>query len=620
MGAGIDKLFLDFQAALAGRYSLERELGRGGMGVVYLAREIRLDRPVAIKLLPPALALHQPLRERFLREARIAAHLSHPHIVPIHAVDEVGDFVFYAMAYVEGETLAQRIDARGPLPPHEAARVVREVAWALAYAHQKGVVHRDIKSENILLESETRRALVADFGIASLRDARGATGPEDVVGTPAFMSPEQAAGEPMDGRSDLYSLGVVAFHALTGELPFTGRTAAAVMGQHLGTVAPDVTDLAPATPNGLARAIARCLSKAPAERFQSGEELAEDLSGMFERSRDVPVAVRSFLRSVPRRLAVLAVGIALLVPIVQGAVDYEPVIGIVIGVALLFVVRKFAGGALVELVRGLSRVGYGYDDVVQAVRHDVERRREELAFQSRDGPERWVLVRSLLSAGLAVLLFVVESVLDAVPPTTFDRLLIAGLAIVGGSGLVVYWRRDLWTESVARFWTGFPGRWIFRWAGVAPGPTQPAASSRTEVAIGAAAEALFAGLPRDAQRALGDLPAVVRRIETWVVEARRRVDEADAALGSIAASPAQGLSRAQLAAVVADLRVAKEAASRRQGELITALETIRLDLLRLRAGTGSVESITAAIGAAERIGQAADRAIVAQEAAALRRA
>src|SRR6188768_290196 len=153
--AVIDPLFLSFQSAVAGRYSLERELGRGGMGVVYLAREVRLDRPVAIKLLPPELAAQERLRDRFLREARTAARLSHPYIVPIHAVDEAGDFVFYVMAYVDGETVAERVAARGPIAPHEVARILREVAWALAYAHAQGVVHRDVKPANILLERGT---------------------------------------------------------------------------------------------------------------------------------------------------------------------------------------------------------------------------------------------------------------------------------------------------------------------------------------------------------------------------------------------------------------------------------------------------------------------------------
>ena len=163
----LDPLFMDFQVALAGRYSIDRELGRGGNGVVFLAREVHLDRLIAIKLLPPERAADETLRERFVREARHAAKLSHPHIIPIHAVDEVAGFVFYVMAFVDGETLAQRVRTRGPLPASEGTRVLREVAWALAYAHAQGLVHRDVKPDNILLEHGSGRALVADFGIAA---------------------------------------------------------------------------------------------------------------------------------------------------------------------------------------------------------------------------------------------------------------------------------------------------------------------------------------------------------------------------------------------------------------------------------------------------------------------
>jgi serine/threonine-protein kinase len=209
--AAADPEFVALQRALAGEYSLERELGRGGMGIVYLARDVQLDRQVAIKVLPASLASRTDQRERFLREARTAAGLSHPNIVPIHRVGEAGDFVFFVMAYIDGESLGQRLREQGPLTPAVAARLLREVAWALAYAHGRGVVHRDVKPDNILIERETGRALVTDFGIAqvatiaALGNAAGdaVTEPGQIMGTAHFMSPEQAANDPIDGRSDL---------------------------------------------------------------------------------------------------------------------------------------------------------------------------------------------------------------------------------------------------------------------------------------------------------------------------------------------------------------------------------------------------------------------------------
>src|SRR6266436_1881993 len=286
-----DRLFLDFQAAVVGRYSL----GRGGMGVVYLAREVRLDRSVAIKLLPPSMASNPKLRERFLREARTAAKLSHPNVIPIHAVEEIGEFVFFAMAYVEGETLTERVRRRGPLSPSDASRVLRDVAWALAYAHGQGVIHRDVKPDNILLENGGR-VLVADFGIASVVAGAGALSTGEVIGTPEFMSPEQALGEVVDARSDLYSLGIVGYFACSGTLPFEGEKATEVLAKQVTEPAPPLASVAPGVPRRLAQAIDRCLAKEPADRPDGPAALAEQLSHALEQRRELPVALRAFVK------------------------------------------------------------------------------------------------------------------------------------------------------------------------------------------------------------------------------------------------------------------------------------------------------------------------------------
>jgi serine/threonine protein kinase len=262
---------------LAGQYLVERELGRGGMGVVYLAREVRLDRLVALKVLPPHLAADPTIRERFLREARTAAQLSHPNIVPIYRAEEIGGFAFFAMAYIEGENLAERIRDRGGLPPAEVVRVLRESAWALAYAHARGVVHRDIKAANIMIERGTGRAVVTDFGIA--RDTRSAslTTPGEVIGTAYFMSPEQANGGDVDGRTDLYSLGVAGFQALSARLPFEGDNPNAVLVAVATRPAPSLREFAPSLPPALIEVIDRCLQRDPALRYATGEDLAAAL-------------------------------------------------------------------------------------------------------------------------------------------------------------------------------------------------------------------------------------------------------------------------------------------------------------------------------------------------------
>jgi Protein kinase domain len=267
--------------ALGDAYTIEGEVGRGGMGVVYRARDERLQRRVAIKVLPPELAFQKDIRERFTREAQTAARLSHPHIVPIHTVGEGQGLVYFVMGYVDGESVAGRIRRRGKLPVDEARRIMMESADALSAAHALSIIHRDIKPDNILLEGSRGRVMVTDFGIAkALSSTSGATltGAGVAIGTPAFMSPEQAAGErEIDGRSDVYSLGVVSYQMLTGELPFSAPTVAGILMKQITEPAPDVRDRRPDVPEDLALAVSRCLEKDPENRWPSADALRRSL-------------------------------------------------------------------------------------------------------------------------------------------------------------------------------------------------------------------------------------------------------------------------------------------------------------------------------------------------------
>lgn len=279
-----------FAAALDGQYDLEREIGRGGMGIVYLARDLRLDRRVAIKTLPSHLARDPVVGERFLREARTAGRLSHQNIVPIHRADELGGHAFFVMGFVDGESLAQRIRRQGRIDPRDVVRELSDVADALAYAHEHGVIHRDIKAENILLEAATGRALVTDFGIARMAEAAPLTSTGQVLGTVYYLSPEQVSGNVVDARSDIYSLGVVGFFALAGRFPFDAPLASAVLIAHVTKSPPLLHTVSPATPRELCDIIDRCLAKDPNERFQNCTELLDVLASI---SRAVDQAMRS---------------------------------------------------------------------------------------------------------------------------------------------------------------------------------------------------------------------------------------------------------------------------------------------------------------------------------------
>jgi eukaryotic-like serine/threonine-protein kinase len=273
-------LFNALQAALAPQYRLERELGRGGMGVVFLATDTTLDRPVAIKAVHPELAAHPSIARRFLAEARTVARLRHPNIVAVHAAGTTEGLLYYVMDQVEGESLRERLAREGRLDPDTASRIVADVAAALDAAGGAGVVHRDVKPENVLLDRATGRAMLADFGIARAMAAESgtsSTGEGMAVGTPAYMSPEQAAGEELDSRSDLYALGVVAYEMLAGQPPFQGPNRV-VVSKHIAERPVPVDRVRPETPRLLAGAIMRALEKQPSDRWQRGEEFRQALS------------------------------------------------------------------------------------------------------------------------------------------------------------------------------------------------------------------------------------------------------------------------------------------------------------------------------------------------------
>ncbi len=347
---------------LSGRYELERVAGRGGMATVYLARDLRQARRVAVKVLDPDLA-RTISGDRFLREITVAAKLAHPHILPLHDSGDDQGLLYYVMPYVEGETLGARLDREGPLPLEEALRLTCEVASALEYAHGQGVIHRDIKPANILLEQG--HAVLADFGIARALDAGDerftVTGIS--LGTPAYMSPEQSVGESrLDARSDIYSLACVLYEMLAGEPPFSGATAQSLIAKRLGSAPPRVRMVRPSAPEQLERALLRAMERTPADRFTNARDFARALEACAH--GDARAATRIGAR------AAIAAGLAMMIALVvlaSRAFDVEPpapAVGPL--VAVLPLANESADAEHAYLAEGLTN----------AVIEDLTRRRD----------------------------------------------------------------------------------------------------------------------------------------------------------------------------------------------------------------------------------------------------
>ncbi|MBP9198811.1 MAG: serine/threonine protein kinase [Gemmatimonadales bacterium] len=535
MTTPIDAL-ADLRAQLGERYAFERELGRGGMGVVYLARDRQLDRPVALKVLPAELAANAELRERFLRETRTAASFSHPNIVPVHAVEERAGLLAFAMGFVEGESLTGRVRRSGPLTVREVVRLLQDAAYALAYAHGRGVVHRDIKPDNILIERATGRALVTDFGIAReiapVAARPGLTRVGEVVGTPEFMSPEQASGDTVDGRSDLYALGLTAYFALTGTPVFTGTSTQQLLVKQLTEPAPPIASLRPDIPAALAAAIDRLVRKEAGERFATAEALVEALETAQLAGPEVPLPVRLFAQDAGQASLILvgAMIIGWLLLQVLGQV-YGGDLDVVLPVVMFAAVVWGRLAQTVQQARRLRQRGFDVADIQAGFRailaeREAERAqlRTDLAVVARRRRQLVILV-AMFAATFALQWWVKAAMRTEVRPGWFEvsrpgvfiivsAYVMRGLAIIGILRSPL--RAPIGERLFRLFWAGAPGRAILAAAG-GRGPRPPGGvtlppSSRPvpPPAARAAATAPAAGEDR-----LARLESRVSDLEQW---------------------------------------------------------------------------------------------------------
>ncbi len=591
------------------------------MGVVYLARDVQLDRDVAIKVLPSAVAQSREARERFLREARTAAGLSHPHIVPIHRVSEAGGFVFFVMSYVEGQTLGERLRTQGPLPPADAARVLREVAWALAYAHGRGVVHRDVKPDNILLEAGTGRALVTDFGIAYAEGTSGSTDPGTIMGTAHFMSPEQAASAPVDGRSDLYSLGVVGYLAVSGRLPFDAANLPALIVRQSTETPPGVHTAAPGLPPALGAAIDRCLALDPDDRFPDGEALAAALAPVPDTRPTLPPTLRAWLAArnpllVPYLGWSGVIGTLTLANLLAWVTGNRPdgpadivLLGAIASLPLLPIV-----GSHLNQARRQFKAGHTLADLRRALEIGRRERAESEALAKEDEESTSHRVLRLVTVGSATWLavtigFLIQGVIHENTTGIAWLLVPLGSTLVLGAvsnalgvQFVPEKLRGWWHAGIReRLWQSRIGEWVARKLG-APERSRVVgggAFRATEAALGLAAGELYAALPKAYQEQLADLPATVAALEARAAEARAELEELNA-IGPVA-SP--GPSDRPVPSNATTLRTRRDAAAAQLAESVAALEGIRLDLLRLHAGASDLAPITTLLDRARLLGE-----------------
>ncbi|HET9708672.1 MAG TPA: protein kinase [Gemmatimonadales bacterium] len=317
----VEGLEARLQRIVAGEYRIERLLGRGGMGMVFLAQDLTLEREVAIKVLPPDFSSDPQVIKRFQQEAKTAAKLDHPNIIPIYRVESAEGLNFFVMKFISGTSLEDVLESQQPLSYDYIQRILSEAARALGHAHSRKVVHRDVKPANIMFDHDGR-VMLTDFGISkALQSAGNLTGTGMIVGTPHYMAPEQAKGQPVDGRADQYSLGIVGYRLLSGQLPFSGDSVHTILYKHIFEPAPNVAALRPGTPRTLTDAIQRALSKEPSDRFPTMEAFAEAvrgdaMAGAADATTPLPTpaaAIPATVRTAQRRSRVPLVALAVVV-------------------------------------------------------------------------------------------------------------------------------------------------------------------------------------------------------------------------------------------------------------------------------------------------------------------
>ncbi|MDB4883677.1 MAG: putative serine/threonine protein kinase, partial [Gemmatimonadetes bacterium] len=566
------------ESALGHQYEIVRSLGHGGMGTVYLARERALERFVAIKVLRPELADAQQGRERFRREARVAAQLSHPGILPLHTFGEVSGVWYFVMGYVRGATLAERLRVERRLPRADAQRILAELADALECAHRSGVIHRDIKPANILLDADSGRAVLADFGIAKVQDGGDSlTATGMVVGTPSFMSPEQASGAPdVDARSDLYSLGAVGYVMLAGREPFAASNGDAATFRRGASSPPDLRSVAPDVPAELAFVVMRCLALDPAHRWPSARTLRDALALADEEATSgLPLSVRELPAFGPYAVMWAALWLVLAASPFRSAGDRAllVLIALLVPVGLVLHVWNVVGGGM--SLGQLARVAFWPPDWWGMWWPRSLRRPSDLW---RRLPWRARLVRGALSAFIISLpaLILTRRWVEAVTGAGVGWFGLAESALVISAGAVVLSVLP-WARRRALSW-GETVRLLFGATATSAGWTSPGLRRLLAPPRGHA-RAPEPREPAEYARAMDDFAAqlggAARESATRSARTARRVLELlerfDGELGVLAAASGTGeLDRVAARLAALESATASDEAARELAELLRA--------------------------------------------------